>query len=248
MRWRSRPRRDGEVHWPTTCETKGKQMSIGSDRRPWTHTPAALAVRQVLRRSGLGSRLAILHGGALVEEGWFRSFGEWRAIDRLRQPVPWYTYAFRHFLEPRLNESMRVFEYGTGLSTLWYAKRVAEVVAVEHDEEWAGRVRSEAPANCTVELASDDDDYVPSIESHGSFDIVVTDGLHRSRSAMASIPHLAPGGVLIWDNSDWPEFTECFPALQEQGFKQIGFKGMGPINRQAWETSILYRRDNCLNI
>ena len=223
-------------------------MSIGSDGQSWTRTSAALAVRRVLRRSGLGSRIAILQGGALVEEGWFRSFGEWRAIDRLGQPVPWYTYGCRHFLEPRLGDSMRVFEYGTGLSSLWFAKRVAEVVAVEHDEQWANLIRSEAPANCKVELAPDEEVYLKTIQSHAPFDIVVIDGLHRSRSAMVSIHNLATAGVLIWDNSDWPEFTVCFPALEKQGFKQIGFRGMGPINRQAWETSILYRRDNCLGI
>lgn len=69
------------------------------------------------------------------------------------------------------------------------------------------------------------------------------DGLHRSQSARASIPHLASIGVFISDNADRPEFTEYFEDLEKEGFK-----GMGPIHRHGWETSVFYRRDNCLGI
>ena len=43
-----------------------------------------------------------------------------------------------------------VFEHGAGNSSLWWAKKTAEVVSVEHDEKWAATVRSKAPKNLSV--------------------------------------------------------------------------------------------------
>ena len=37
-------------------------------------------------------------------------------------------------------EWFRVFEYGSGGSTLWFAERVTELVLVEHDSAWYGQV------------------------------------------------------------------------------------------------------------
>ncbi len=35
-----------------------------------------------------------------------------------------------------LNKNSKVFEWGSGMSTIWYANRVKEVVAIEHNKEW----------------------------------------------------------------------------------------------------------------
>ena len=204
---------------------------------------------RAFRRSGIGPRLALLFGGGLVDDGWFRSFREYRPIDRDGRPIPWYTYSFRAFLEPRLGRSMRVFEYGAGLSSLWYAERVAQVVSVEHNHTWAQFVRDQAAHNLDVLLESNEGSYVEAVRNHAPFDIVVIDGLYRRRSAILAAEFgLRDGGVIIWDNSDWQEFSDTFPTLRKYGFRQIQFEGMGPINRQRWETSVLYRPDNCLGI
>lgn len=190
-----------------------------------------------------------MFGGGLADEGWFRSFRERKAVDGHGRPVPWYTYSFRSFLEPRLTKDMRVFEYGAGLSSLWYADRVGEVVSVDHDPTWADMIRAQAPSNLQVLLEPDEPSYVQAIKKFAPFDIVVVDGQHRPRSAVfAAECGLREDGGIIWDNSDWQDFDDTFPQLQEHGFKQIPFKGMGPINRQTWETSVLYRSHNCLGI
>lgn len=209
----------------------------------------SLGAHRAFRRSLIGPRLALMFGGALVEDGWFRSFRDSRAVDRHGRPVPWYTYSFRAFLEPRLTKEMRVFEYGAGLSSLWYAERVGQVVSVEHDRSWAHRVRAQAPPNLDVVLEPDEAAYVEAIRDHPPFDVVVVDGIHRpSSAAVAADGGLRDGGVMIWDNSDWPDFDDTFPSLHAKGFSQIEFLGMGPINRQRWETSVLYRHGNCLGI
>lgn len=207
-----------------------------------------LKARRLFRRSGLLSPIALSLGGYLVQEGWFRSFRTARPIDRSGAPLPWYTYASKAFLEDRITRSMRVFEYGAGMSSLWYAARVAEVVSVEHDAEWAAEVRRGLPSNCTLLLEPDVEAYVATITGYGPFDIAVVDGLARTQAAAAAVAGLKDDGVIIWDNSDWPEFGDAFPLLQEQGFRRLAFTGLGPISRAGWETSVLYRDGNCLGI
>lgn len=212
-------------------------------------TALSLCARRAFRRSGIGPRVALLFGGGLVDDGWFQSFRDYRAVDRYGMPVPWYTYSFRSFLEPRLTENMRVFEYGAGLSSLWYATRVAQVVSVEHNQDWADILRRKAPSNLQVLLEPDKAAYIEAIRCHEPFDVVVVDGLHRPCSAaFAAKFGLRDSGVIIWDNSDWQDFSDTLPILRDYGFRQIGFLGMGPINRQRWETSVLYRPGNCLGI
>ncbi|MEJ2564776.1 MAG: hypothetical protein P8164_08990 [Gammaproteobacteria bacterium] len=47
---------------------------------------------------------------------------------------PWINYRATEWLESHLSPTMRVFEYGSGGSTLFLSKRVAQVVSAEHDE------------------------------------------------------------------------------------------------------------------
>lgn len=53
---------------------------------------------------------------------------------------PWITFAAFDFLKQILTKEMRVFEYGSGGSTVYYAKRVKEVISVEHDQLWNDKV------------------------------------------------------------------------------------------------------------
>src|SRR5215467_3096301 len=61
-----------------------------------------------------------------------------------RMDVPWWTFpaidAVERWIAARGN--VRVFEYGSGASTVWLARRAAHVVSVEHD---VGFARMAAP-------------------------------------------------------------------------------------------------------
>lgn len=214
----------------------------------WATSRSASLARRLLRRTGIGVPFAMLLGGALVDEGWYRSYRLMRSVGRQGDPVPWYTYPCRAFLEERLDESLSVFEYGAGMSSLWYAARVGRVIAVEHDAAWAELIAASAPSSLTVVLEVDEDRYVDAGRQHSPVDVVVIDGICRQAAACTALEVLSPTGVLIWDNSDWPEFDEAYPTFRDLGFRKIGFRGIGPINRQQWETTILYRPGNCLGI
>ena len=186
--------------------------------------------------------------GYLARSGWRRSFLSKRAVDQDGRSLPWFTYPSIAFLEPRISPEMTVFEFGSGSSTLWWASRVKRVVAVEHDPLWLAQVRDKAPPN--VELIHRPlDTYADSIRAYeGVFDIVVIDGRDRNRCAENAPPALNAQGVVIWDNSERPEYGPGFECLTSRHFRRLDFVGMGPIAPFAWTTSVFYRSENCLSI
>jgi hypothetical protein len=84
----------------------------------------------------------------LEKRGWFQSLD---GIPRNKEGlVPWITYpAFRQ-LQRIVKPGSKVFEYGCGGSSHWWASCAAEVTSVEHDAAWAARVTETAPANLKI--------------------------------------------------------------------------------------------------
>lgn len=58
----------------------------------------------------------------------------------LNENVPWVTFAAIKFLDQKLTKDMRVFEYGSGGSSIFFAERVKEVISIEHDKSWSQKV------------------------------------------------------------------------------------------------------------
>jgi hypothetical protein len=85
----------------------------------------------------------------LRKKGWQKSIQNRHAIDN-QGPIPWITYPAKMMLERVVQPHHRVFEFGAGNSSLWWAEHVAEVVSVEHDKGWAAAIHSAAPKNLTV--------------------------------------------------------------------------------------------------
>lgn len=81
--------------------------------------------------------------------GWQHSVARQRSVNGTG-PVPWITYPALRLLERVVQPDFRVFEYGAGHSSLWWASRVAHVTSVEHDPLWAAEIGALAPPNLTV--------------------------------------------------------------------------------------------------
>lgn len=76
-----------------------------------------------------------------------RDYPAWRrSLESGRSPIadeaPWITFAARRTLDRLVQPSWSVFEYGTGGSTLYFARRAARVVSVEHDRAWLAQVEA----------------------------------------------------------------------------------------------------------
>lgn len=208
---------------------------------------------RLLRLTSPGHQLLNLYliRKLLKRNGWLKSAEKGRSINAEGEAIPWYTYSFLHFLEGKVKEEMRIFEYGSGYSTIWWAKRASSVVACEHDAYWYQSLKSKLPANVVghhVPLDYDGE-YSKCIKQYSKeFDIVIIDGRDRNHCAMNAVPAMKEHGILIWDNSDRARYSEGMEHLKKLGFKQLEFYGLGPTSAAEWGTSIFYRTANCFNI
>lgn len=204
-----------------------------------------------LKLVGLYPLYSLKVAGPLKEDGWFRSFHENAPVDADGKPVPWITYPALEFLRKRVLAGMSVFEYGSGGSTLWWASKVKEIVSVEHDKEWCGKIKSKMPGNVTlyhIELGPDELYSKKISEFKNKFDIVVIDGRNRVKCAINSLAALKEDGIIVWDNTERKEYEKGYQYLHENGFRRIEFVGLAPLINYKSETSIFYRQGNCLGI
>lgn len=86
--------------------------------------------------------------GTVTASDLLRFFGRWRrsmAPDRsgLKDEQAWITFAAIDYLNRIITPNSRIFEWGMGGSTAFFAKRAAEVVSVEHDSAWFQLVQNE---------------------------------------------------------------------------------------------------------
>jgi precorrin-6B methylase 2 len=190
--------------------------------------------------------------GYLRASGWLRSLRLKKPVGPDGEPVPWYSYPCIHFLQERLgrlNGDLKVFEFGSGNSTIWWAARASTVVAVEDDEQWYSYLNRTLPTNVTYKLAHTAEEYVGALKAEPvPFDVIVVDGSYRQQCIVEAAGRLTEPGVLIVDNSDWPDLVGPVRQLEVSGFRSIQFYGLGPVNGYPWGTSILYRKDNWLGI
>jgi hypothetical protein len=202
---------------------------------------------------GVGD-LVRLSRGALAEYGWRRSVRERASVDAQGRPLPWLCYPAIDLLAARVTSGLRVFEYGCGNSTLWWAERVQTLAAVEHDADWHARMRARLPPS--VELRHvplvDGGDYcraaVHAARDGQGWDIVVVDGRDRVNCMRESFAVLSTSGVMVVDNTDRPQYAEGLAWLQARGFRRLPLRGLAPIVDGLTETSVLYRRDNVLDL
>ena len=63
--------------------------------------------------------------------------------DFLAEARPWMCFPAVEQLDKFLTAESRVFEYGSGGSTIYFAQRAAEVVSIEHERSWHDLVATE---------------------------------------------------------------------------------------------------------
>jgi predicted O-methyltransferase YrrM len=150
-------------------------------------------------------------------------------------------------LEKLLNKKSRVFEFGTGGSTIWLAKRVGELVSVEYDPEWF-RVLCEGieadfgsiPKHVKVSLQSQTQhnlwvisettrqriglDFIESITSQRDdyFDLVLVDGRARISCMLNARRKVKPGGTILLDDSQRPYYQHGITQMADWESRVFG--------------------------
>jgi len=198
---------------------------------------------------------------------WLRSLTAIHDLDGLvALDVPWWTYdaidEVRAFLAAR--PAARVFEFGSGASTIWLARRAAEVTSVEHHRGWHARMVdqlsfAEDLAPVTLRLVEPDAVAVEAPlyrsekagERHSTFrayasaigdepdaryDLVVIDGRARGACLEHAIPQLAPGGLIVFDNTGRARYRR---AIERSGLDARRLAGLTPSLPYSDETTLL---------
>ncbi len=68
-----------------------------------------------------------------------------------RSPQPWLVFGAIDHIDQINIRGWRIFEYGSGGSTLYWLRRGAQVTSVEHDAAWYDRVRARIPSGAAID-------------------------------------------------------------------------------------------------
>ena len=136
---------------------------------------------------------------------------------RTHPGFPWLTPESCEILSGHLKKSHIGLEFGSGRSTLWFAKRVKHLTSIEHNEVWYKRVKKlladNALNNVDYYLFPEDREEDEATESayvkiidrfeRDSIDFILLDGIYRDICAEKVLRVIRPGGLLIIDNVNW---------------------------------------------
>ncbi|MES3016322.1 MAG: FkbM family methyltransferase [Bacteroidota bacterium] len=189
--------------------------------------------------------------GYLTEIGWFKALNTFSPIDNNGEAIPWVTYSFIDFVAERIKNDHTIFEFGSGNSTLYYARKAKKVVSVEHDKAWFEKISATAPSNaemifCALESNGDYSRKPSSLPER--FDIIIVDGRDRVNCCYNSLTALSESGVVVLDDSERIKYNDARLFFQKEGFKELSFSGISPGLFYKKATSVFYKQANCLGI
>lgn len=186
------------------------------------------AAKQVYSASAQAiAGLPVLEGfwqGALRSDPWggHRWVASLLAIHQPERMIPldcpWWNVAATREMDAFLaaRPSARVFEYGSGASTAWLARRACEVISVEHHTGWHERLGQLIADRTNVRLWHRDlasPGYVNAItEAGGEFDLIVVDGRDRNACLARALPFLKADGVILFDDTGRRRYRSAIKA------------------------------------
>lgn len=167
-------------------------------------------------------------------------------------PLPWMNYDAINYIDQMIRKTPRVFEYGSGSSTLYWVGKGAKIVSIEHEASFYEKLKMKLDANVVYHLiepqaesviktnSPEDPDlyqssdyigyvfenYVKAIDIYQDnyFDVVVVDGRARPSCIKRALPKIRKGGMLILDNSDRRYYTQKTSSLLNDWSAKI-FRG-----------------------
>tara|TARA_R110001592_G_scaffold255910_1_gene519640 strand:- start:29 stop:793 length:765 start_codon:yes stop_codon:yes gene_type:complete len=156
------------------------------------------------------------------------------------ETMPMYTYPCYEYLNSMDWEGADVFEYGTGFSTVWWKNHGANLYGVEHNKNWYEKINSKELGYITLE--NNIDNYPTTINIFDKqFDVIVIDGIARYECVEPAVSNLKPGGIVIFDNSDWHSNTK--ELLDTKDLIPIHFHGFKPTHVDSQTTSVYMHKE-----
>jgi hypothetical protein len=121
-----------------------------------------------------------------------------------RPSVPWLGYRAIKHLDNLLQPDWKMLEWGSGMSTLWFAQRVGTLISIEDYQPWYQKVRSTLSKvdNVDYQLKANNQYWNLDQYPDNTFDFILIDGSQRGNCAKIAITKIKRGGYIYLDNSD----------------------------------------------
>lgn len=125
-----------------------------------------------------------------------------------RPELPWLGFRAINHLERLVKPNWSVLEFGSGMSTVWFARRCRLLVSVETNRGWynaVSRILAQNNfANVDYRLSEQSEHQAVADYPDSTFDLVLVDGYERDRAMQTAISKVKRGGYIYLDNSDVP--------------------------------------------
>lgn len=170
-----------------------------------------------------------------------------------REGMPWLSWPCIDYLETVVKRDLRVFEYGGGGSTIFFLSRECHVTTVEGDPKWGEAIQQRAYRICAesgrfelrlVDITGGNpaarEAYVTAVISGSPWDLILIDGAARLECLAIAKDHLQPDGIIVFDNTDLPEYSAAYSHVPD--FERIIFHGLGYGRRVPTTTEVFRRR------
>ena len=177
--------------------------------------------------------------------------------DALKNGEPWIVPEALSLLKTFVKPDWRVFEWGSGGSTVFWSRNCKGVIAIEHLDNWIERTKQmlidfNCPNNWTLHYAPADmtvtqehyRNYANAILQYDTqYDLIYIDGEATSRKWCLehALTRVKKGGYLLLDNSNWLADYDFGTDWQRWDFVERNLHWIGQAETFDWYTSILKR-------
>lgn len=121
-----------------------------------------------------------------------------------RPILPWISYRAIKVLDELIQSDWKMLEWGSGMSTLWFAERVGHLTTIEDNNFWYDKVISTLKKVSNVDYRFLTGNSYFNLEQFAEheFDFILIDGSQRGNCAKHAVRKIKPGGYIYLDNSD----------------------------------------------
>ena len=182
---------------------------------------------------------------------------ESRKASILKNPIPFIVYEAIDFLDSLIVPEMKVLEFGSGNSSLWFLSKQCHLTSIEHSKPWMDEVEAYVETHKNLydvdtlkefkylQIEGQETlDFVAQ-EEEESYDIVLVDSSvahnNRNHCLQAALSKLKKGGWMVLDNSDHPNNWPAQNFMNER-FERTRFTGLMPMGLTVSQTSFWQKR------
>lgn len=150
-----------------------------------------------------------------------------RIFPKQYEKMPWLNYEIISFIKKQ--PKMEVIEFGSGGSTLWFARNNFFILSIEHSLSWKNQVYTwckDENLSSLVDLhyvhadpnkQNDAEKYLKPFHQRkikGPFCILV-DGIFRNQCLLACLPLIQSGAIMILHDSNREEYQEAIQVCAQ---------------------------------